>query len=41
MTYRVITLPTAEDDIIEAATQISQHANFDAAAAWITNLQKK
>ncbi len=39
MTYHVITLPSAEDDIVEAAAQISHYSDFDTAAHWIANLQ--
>jgi plasmid stabilization system protein ParE len=39
MTYHVITLPSAEEEIVDAAAWISQPTDIDTAAHWIAGLQ--
>lgn len=39
MTYHVITLPGAEEEIVEAAAWISRQTDTDTAADWIAGLQ--
>lgn len=39
MSYQVIILPSAEDDIVQAASEMSQYAGINVAADWVASLQ--
>ena len=39
MTYRVVILPSAEDDIVEAAASMSQQSSISSAADWVVSIQ--